>query len=314
MADFSIANVISVLGVLGVTVASITALFVYVGKTLIESIVKRNLDKIAEKNKHELNMLLETHRYDLDKMQVDYVRSIKKQETLESTLIKYSGVILLSAVDLQDRLWHLCERQSQARNPILKLQDENQVAYDTWPMTKSHYLHSTLFLMSRYFCWIEILRSDIQFLNFGNSDKTNRFNHFIKKVERSLAETELQKLSLNSVSSDRPIFQLMQSQMGESLIINIDGHKSCMMYNSFLKEVDGFLSTSSGFIAAHDLMIGAMGNYKSKFHLTRLKLMNNALVDLIYFLNENSPLAVTDGIEKVSIKNFNLDEYNQILK
>ncbi len=59
--------------------------------------------------------------------------------------------ILKSAADLQDRLWHLTQVESRKRGneiPILLQADENLIGSPNWPMTRKHYLTSTIFLFA----------------------------------------------------------------------------------------------------------------------------------------------------------------------
>lgn len=165
-----------------------------------------------------LNRVLERFKSDLRRVEDESKVAAQQRVELRKAVKKYSGVVLLAASDLQDRLWHLCERQSQSKNPVLLAQDDNAPIYVSWPMTRRHYLMSTLYLFARYFCWVEILRSRIQYLDYGDDEKTNTFNYHMKRVERSLAETDLQKLATSTISTDRPLFQLMQTDAGESLL------------------------------------------------------------------------------------------------
>lgn len=260
-----------------------------------------------------MNALRDKVQHQYGKLLANYNRDLAKKDALEVIVTKYSGVILLAATDLQDRVWHLCERQAKAQNPVLKMKNIDEIAYPMWPMTKKHYLHSTIYLFAKYFCWVEILRRDIQFLNFGDDKKTNDFNYFLKKIERCLAETGLKNF-LNpgtNISSDRPIFQLMQTEIGESLIVEEGALKQCMMYWNYIETIDDFLNKSSAYKALEALLEGAMGDYKTKFHLTRLRLLNNALVELINFLNDHNRLLIVDEVKELACPGFDLKAYQE---
>lgn len=166
-------------------------------------------------------------------------REYDSKVELNSTVKKYSAIVLLTAIDLQDRLWHLCN-QSESKKPILLENDPKKPIYNSWPMTKEHYLTSTVYFFARYFCWVEILKSKVRYLDFGDDDKTNEFSYHIKRIERALAETDFQRYQLfpeeipeKKIFQDYPLFQLLQAEIGQSILKN-DNDPECRNYHEFL--------------------------------------------------------------------------------
>lgn len=276
--------------------ATAIGVFTFIGKALVDNFFKKDIEK---------------YRSLLKKSELDYSNRIEINNQLESTVNKYSGTILTSATDLQDRLWHLCQKQSKAKKPVL-LSKDNEPMYGSWPMTKSHYLSSTLYLFAKYFYWVDTLRNDISFLDFGDNTRTNTFNYHLKKVERALAETDLQKFSESRISSDRPIFQLMQAEIGER-IANIDssGNRQYITYKEFLESFEEVHKNSESILALEELLCSAMSNAKSNFCLTRLRLVSNSLCELIYFLNTERKLVTAEIYEKVELVNFDTSSYEE---
>ena len=136
------------LGVLsGASVAGVVV--GYLAKALIEQRLKKDLEE---------------HKY-----------LLIEKATVRATVDKYSRVILISASDFQDRLWHLCEKQSKSSNKVLLAKDDSAPMYGSWPMTKRHYLVGTMYMASRYFCWVEILKRKVRLLEFGDEAKTSTF-------------------------------------------------------------------------------------------------------------------------------------------
>jgi len=132
---------------------------------------------------------------------------IKEASSIKATVNRYSRVVMVSAEDAQDRLWHLCERQAKSKNKVLESEDDIKPMYGSWPMTKQHYLLGTMYFICRYLCWVEILKDRISLLEFNDDEKTRLFYYHLKRVERMLAETSLQECSNTRKSTDKPVFQ-----------------------------------------------------------------------------------------------------------
>ena len=274
--------------------ASAIALVGYLGRNLLQNFLKKDIEEFMSI---------------LRNREVEHKLDLEEAAELKKVVKKYSGIILLAASDLQDRLWHLCQRQSKSKKPVLLSENENSPMYGSWPMTKRHYLSSTLYLFARYFCWVEILRSNIRFLDFGDDKKTNEFNYHIKRIERTIAETDLQKFAKPRISTDRPLFQLLQTEIGESLITERNGEWQCMTFHDFLATFDEQLESSTGLAVLRDLLLGAMSSAKSNFCLARLRLTANALFDLIEFINDEHKLVTAEEIEKVAFPDFDQEAY-----
>ena len=224
--------------------------------------------------------------------------------TVRATVDKYSRVILISASDLQDRLWHLCVRQSKSHKKVLLEKDETVPMYGSWPMTKRHYLAGAMYMVSRYFCWVEILKRKVRFLEFGDESKTSTFNYHLKRVERMFAETDLQKYATEKISTDKPLFQLMQVEIGECLRVESSGEDQCMPFHDFRRGYDDALLVNEGLQRLEALLLGSMSDAKSNFCLIRLILVCNALLDLILFLNENRNLSPPERLERIPVEEF----------
>ena len=253
------------------------------------------------------------HELDLEKQHK--VKELEKKELLEQTVNQYTGVILLAAKDLQDRLWHLTQEQASSSKPVLLNKALDKKAYSAWPMTKKHYLRSTVFLFGQLFCWIEILKQEIRFLNFGDSDLTNQFSSLIKLVERSLAETKYQKLSKsNRVSTDYPIFQMMQSELGCAMIVSHEAGLRSMNFHEFAMAYDDLCTKVEGLPFIERLLENSVRKANSNFCWSRLKITSNSLVDLIMFLKAQRNLVAEEQIDFVDHNelDFSKPEFDEI--
>lgn len=268
----------------------------YLGKAFLES----RLDKDLENHKS----LLESAA-DLRSRERDEAASIK------DTVRRYSRVIMLSAEDAQDRLWHLCERQAAATNKVLDAEDELKPIYGAWPMTKRHYLLGTMYFIGRYLCWVEILKDQIRLLEFNDEDDTREFSYHIKRVERALADTSVQTYAAGRVSTDKPLFQLMQSEIGECFRTGNPAQPGCIGFLAFQEQYESLAKRSDAIRRLEELIMGSRSDAKSNFCLPRLKLLSNALMDLVVFLHQHNKLAPAEGLEKVSIIDFDMEQYLQ---
>lgn len=250
----------------------------FLGKALIEHRLKKDLEE------HK-SLLIES-------------------ATVRAIVDKYSRVILISATDLQDRLWHLCVRQLNSDNKVLLAKEESTPMYGSWPMTKRHYLVGTMYMMSRYFCWVEILRRKVRLLEFGDEGKTSVFNYHLKRVERMFAETDLQKHAANQITIDKPLFQLMQVEIGEGLRVESSGEDQCISFHEFRRGYNEIVAANEGLQHLEMLILESMSGSESNFCLIRLILVGNALMDLILFLNEDRKITHSDKLERMLVDAF----------
>ncbi|WP_372740523.1 hypothetical protein [Neptunomonas sp.] len=234
---------------------------------------------------------------------------LEEQASIRAAVKRYSRVILISAGDLQDRLWHLCVRQSKSKNKVLLAEDDCAQMYGSWPMTKKHYLIGTMYLFCRFFCWVEVLKANVRFLEFNDDDKSNEFNYHLKRVERMFAETDLQAFSETRVSTDKQVFQLMQGEIGEHLRVDTGAEDQCMSYHEFRINYEEIRDGNEGILQLEAMLLSSMSDAKSNFCMTRLRLICNSLRDLVLFLLEHNELGTAEEIEKVDVPSFDEKKY-----
>lgn len=234
---------------------------------------------------------------------------IKEASSIKATVNRYSRVVMVSAEDAQDRLWHLCERQAKSKNKVLESEDDIKPMYGSWPMTKQHYLLGTMYFICRYLCWVEILKDRISLLEFNDDEKTRLFYYHLKRVERMLAETSLQECSNTRISTDKPVFQLMQAEIGHHLMETDNDEISCVGFLEFKKKYNNIRADSDAILRLEELLNGSMSEAKSNFCLCRLKLLSNALMDLVVFLHNHNELDQIENLEKLEVHNFDLERY-----
>ena len=226
--------------------------------------------------------------------------TIKRKERLKEIVDKYSRPILLAASDLQDRLWHLTQREATSSSILLEA-DIDQEKSPRWTMTRKHYLASTLFLFARYFAWVEILRQEVQFLEFGLQDKQNETRQFfekLKSVDRILSSTEIQN---DEIETDRQIFQLQQALIGQLMIKQGQNGVSCINFAEFVENFDSKFENRDEFIILENLIMQAVSRNVKDFCLSRCCLLNNKLVEMVNLLDPEGLFVSRSERELVSI-------------
>lgn len=253
---------------------------------------------------------LEEHKALLREEEAQRAAERLERADIRAIVRKYSRVILLAASDLQDRLWHLTERQAKSKNKVLLAGDHDKPIYGAWPMTPRHYLTSSMYLFCSYFFWVETLKNDIRFLEFSEAEKSNAFNYHVKRIERMFAETELQRFAAGRISTDYPVFQLMQAEAGDALTLRSGDQHRAMTFHEFRRSYDDLLARNEGLGRLQVLLLGAMSDAPSNFCLRRLKLVCNALHDLVVFLHDHNGLTPPEDIERVPLAAFDEAAYD----
>ena len=132
-------------------------------------------------------------------------------------LTRYREPLAAAAFDLQSRLYN-----------ILRLGFFDRYG-DSHPRAEEA-LTTTLFRLSQYFGWTEILRRDIQFLSFPEDDDTRRVAHL---------QSEISKCFLtHTYGQAMMIWSDEQRAIGELMIVEEHSKVLCMGYATFQKSCD----------------------------------------------------------------------------
>ena len=138
-----------------------------------------------------------------------------------------------------------------------------------------------------------------------------KFSCHLKRVKRMLAETDLQEYSLTRISTDKQIFQLIQGEVGEQLRVEIGGQEQCMSFHEFRTHYEEIRNGNEGMLQLEALLLSSMSDAKSNFCMTRLRLVFNALRDLVLFLLVHNALGAAEEIEKVEVPAFDEEKYQR---
>jgi hypothetical protein len=130
----------------------------------------------------------------------------------EEVLARYREPLAAAAFDLQSRLYNIL-----CLNFFAKFGGDHErcaIAEDT-----------TLFRLAQYLGWTEILRRDIQFLNFPEADDTRRVSHLQSQIR--------QRLLTDTYGPVMMIWGDEQRAIGEQMIVEEHDKVMCMGYARF---------------------------------------------------------------------------------
>ena len=136
----------------------------------------------------------------------------------ESVLARYREPLVDAAYELQSRLYNILELDFLANYYVRG--DAAQQVYA---------IENTLYVVAQYFGWSEILRREIQFLSFG-------------EVERTRAVSNRQREIVHLFQSDAPelgrpflVWRGEQRAIGECMIVREDSQVECLGYAGFVE-------------------------------------------------------------------------------
>lgn len=134
--------------------AAALAIAAFLGKTLISQFMAREMETLKAR------------------LQQD-ARADDRQFQLAQVMRRYQGPLLHAAYDLQSRLYNILARQFFS-------------AYlDGGTATQKHYAqHNTAFLIAQFFGWMEIIRQEVQFIEFSDSKHTRRLSDLRDEIYR----------------------------------------------------------------------------------------------------------------------------------
>jgi hypothetical protein len=134
----------------------------------------------------------------------------------EDVLARYREPLAAAAFDLQSRCYNILK---------LGFLEKFGAGHERFGEAQT----TTLFRFAQYFGWTEILRRDIQFLNFPEADDTRRVARLQGSITRRLASSEADTLM---------IWADEQRAIGERMIVCEHGTVMCMGYARFCDEYD----------------------------------------------------------------------------
>lgn len=195
---------------------------------------------------------------------VSNTRNTKAIELLkrEREVFNFREPLARSAYDLQSRLYNILKQELV---PIYLVRGNQR--------ERDYVVNNTAFLVAQYFCWTEMVRREIQFIDLGEDDKTRKL--------LSLQDNISVRWGTDGHSRLFRIFAGEQRAIGEALIRTGARGPECMGYGVFLTT---FNEGASLLIDALRTDIVSLGNNMNQA-AERLTRLQNGLIDLLKILD-----------------------------
>lgn len=143
---------------------------------------------------------------------------IDQQMNAEDVLSRYREPLAAAAFDLQSRLYN-----------ILKMDFFRKHGEGTDRSEEA--IYTTLFRLAQYLGWTEILRRDVQFLNFPEATDTQHVTQLQLQISRCLLTDDY--------GHDMMIWTDQQRALGEQMIVEEHAKVICMGYARFRESCAG---------------------------------------------------------------------------
>ncbi|MFQ1879558.1 hypothetical protein ACK36J_19265 [Aeromonas veronii] len=255
-------------------VTTILCCFGFLGKAIINSYINKAFEKYKNEISHKNSEALERLKSELQL----YIKA--QDRTIESQIImdRYRGPLLHAANDLQSRIYNLTSNYAIDIYFVNNHGDGSE---------RDYFIKNTSFLIAQYFAWTEIIRREIQFIEFDNIDSTKGLAILQAKIC-----SNWQGGSRNNLS----IWAGEQRAIGELMIENINGRYQCIGYSTFLKLLN---NNDGGLLNELESRVKKqLESQEKKPH--RLISIQNSLIDVIYFLDPDNKRFNPETLQKIS--------------
>lgn len=198
----------------------------------------------------------------------------------EALLAKYRDPLLRAAQSLQTRFFNIVQRGFL------------RIYYNKSERDKRYAKNHTLFAISEYLGWVEVVRREVQFLDLGDVEATRRLQELLHGVSRGLL-TDGIPLDFRLFSGDqRAIGELMLTERsrGEGTFFD------CIGFAEFTHRIAN--SEFSAWFETLTESIETAANNPDP-DCSRLVLVQHALIDLIDFLDPDR-VRIPENREKIS--------------
>lgn len=260
------------LAVFGGSAAALAVVGV-LAKLLISQRLAQDLERLRSRLKVESDSLVESTKSKL-KVEGDLLVESTKAELasrarledrkfeMEQIMRRYKGPLLHAVYDLQSRLYNILANRFF----------ENYLTGGS-PEQKHYVEHNTAFLIAQFFGWTEIIRQEVQFIEFAESEKTHQLSDIRDEIYSLWQTDRFNDPLMIWAGEQRGIGELMIERQGEKL--------TCKGYASFLRS----------FGAAQEQLMDRLTNAvlasaadQTTSH-DRLRAVQNKLIDMLDVLD-----------------------------
>lgn len=193
-----------------------TALLVvgFLSKSLISHLFNKEMESYKSQLNHENDIALENLKAELSRS----ARSEDRAIEYELIMKRYKGPLLHAVYDLQSRLYNIIAQGLV--NAYFIHGNDNE---------KEYVVNNTVFVIAQYFAWTEIIRREIQFIDFRDSENTKKLSELRDNIY-SLWQTD-------GFSDPFRVWAGEQRAIGELMIGDVNNHHTCIGYAEFLSKL-----------------------------------------------------------------------------
>jgi hypothetical protein len=254
--------------------ATVLLIAAFLGKSLISHWFGKELERYKAEIARENSEALEH----LKSEQLLHISARERSIELQILMDRYRGPLLHSANDLQSRIYNLVV------NYVIDIYFIDDLGNSS---EKEYFIKNTTFLIAQYFAWAEIIRNEVQFIEFYDTNHTKN----LSSLQSSLC-TAWQGDS----RSDLSVWAGEQRGIGELMIEKKGDQYQCIGYSTFLTLLH----------SCDDKLLINLENRVKKYlesnekHSSRLVSVQNSLIDIIEFLDPDNKRFNKDHLKKIS--------------
>jgi hypothetical protein len=184
-------------------------------------------------------------------------RRLDAAERAEATLARYREPLVAAAFELQSRLFNILRQDFLGKYYVNGTDEQKEYA-----------VKHTLYVVGQFFGWTEILRRQIEFLNFGEVEETREVSNRVLTIRDRFAsdDPELGTPFMIWRGAQRAIGERMMDTDGDVLV--------CMGYAKFSEQKEPSFTRWFEQLERDIVTVAADCN-------ERLRLVQHALIDLI---------------------------------
>jgi len=204
-----------------------------------------------------------------------HVQEVAARQEAEDVLARYQAPLATAAYELQGRLYNIVKLGFLGKYYVKG--DEAQ---------KTYAVENTLYVVAQYLGWSEILRREIQFLSFADTERTRAV------ADRQQRVVELFQSDDPALGRSFLIWRGEQRAIGERMIERDGERLNCLGYAAFLDRDDATFGRWLGRLEAD---ISEMTRARNP----RLTKLQHGLVDLIRELDPDRVRYSDAALQKV---------------
>jgi len=249
------------LEVLFVSIGGTATVLLVVGllsKYLLTQLLAKDLEIYKAKLSHENNITLEAIKAEIQRN----AKNVDRLVEFEQVMRRYKGPLLHSVYDLQSRIFNIIV---QGLIEVYLINGNKQ--------EQDYVVNNTVFVIAQYFAWAEIIRREIQFIDFSGSENTKKLSE-LQDNFHSLWQTDRFHDTFRVWAGE-------QRAIGELMIEEHNNRLVCIGYAEFLKRMKNnqnhlFSKLQSD---VFDLSKNSSASYP------RLREIQHTLIDILAFLD-----------------------------